>query len=94
MKDKELEKEQYSSSSTKPRRGSSLSKLLPQEQSHANTLTQTEHRYDKAELVNLDHHTQKMTTEIQKTDAAVYRAAQAAVNIQLVQNEGHFPNPR
>jgi myosin heavy subunit len=91
MKDKELEKERIRFDKTKE---SSLSKLLSQERSHANTLARTEHRYDKAEKVNLDRHTRKTTTETQKTDTAVARAAQAAVNVQLAQNAGHFPNPR
>jgi hypothetical protein len=92
MKDKELEKERIKFNKIKE---SSLSKLLSQEQSHANMLAWTKHRYDKAKKVNLDHHTWKMTTEIHKTDTAVARAAQAAVNVQeLVQITGHFPNPR
>ena len=33
-------------------------------------------------------------TKNQKTNTAVARAAQAAVNVQLAQNAGHIPNPR
>jgi hypothetical protein len=71
-----------------------LTKPSSQEQSHANMLARTKHRYDKAEKVNLDRHTQKTTRETQKTDTAVARAAQAATNVQMAQNGGHFPNPR
>ena len=91
MKDKELEKERIKYDKTKE---SNLSKLLSQERSHANTLARTEHRYDKAEKVNFDRHKRKTTTENQKTETAVARSAQAAVNVQLAQNAGHFPNPR
>ncbi len=35
-----------------------------------------------------------MTHETQKANTAVAWAAQAAVNVQLAQNGGHFPNPR
>jgi hypothetical protein len=31
---------------------------------------------------------------MQKTNTAVAWAAQAAVNVQLAQNAGHFPNPK
>jgi hypothetical protein len=72
MKDKELEKEQIKFNKTKE---SSLSKLLSQEQSHANMLAWTKHWYDKAKKVNLDRHTWKTTTETQKTGTAVARAA-------------------
>jgi hypothetical protein len=71
-----------------------MSKLLFQEQSHANMLDWTKHCYNKAKKVNLDRHTWKTTTENQKTNTAVARAAQAAANIQMAQNVGHFPNPR
>jgi hypothetical protein len=91
MKDKELEKERIRYDKTKE---SNLSKLLSQERNHANTLARTEHRYEKAEKVNFDRHKRKTTDENQKTDTAVARAAQAAVNVQLAQNAGHFPNPR
>jgi hypothetical protein len=68
--------------------------LLSQERNHAKTLARTEYRYEKAEKVNFDCHKQKTTTKNQETNTAVARAAQAAVNVQLAQNVGHFPNPR
>jgi hypothetical protein len=54
----------------------------------------TKHLYDKAKKVNFDPHTWKTTTETQKTNTAFAQAAQAAVNVLLAQNAGHFPNPR
>jgi hypothetical protein len=91
MKDKELEKEQIKYDKTKE---SNLSKLLFQERNHANTLARTKHRYEKAKRVNFNCHKWKTTTKNQKTKTAVARAAQAAVNVQLAQNVGHFPNTR
>ena len=51
MKDKELEKERIRYDKTKE---TNLSKLLSQERNHANTLTCTKHRYNKAKKVNFD----------------------------------------
>jgi hypothetical protein len=91
MKDKEIEKERIKYDKTKE---CNLSKLLSQERSHANTLARTEHRYEKADKSNYERHHRKTATENQKVDTAVARAAQAAANVQMAQNAGHFPNPR
>jgi hypothetical protein len=91
MKDKEIERERICAKKSKD---NNRTKLLAEERKHANVMVRTEQRYGIAESANLKKHTLKTRTDTEKTDTAVARAAQAAIQVQMSQNSGHFPNPR
>jgi hypothetical protein len=92
MKDKEIERERIS---TKKSKDNNYTKLLAEERKHANVMVLTEQQYGKAKSVNLKKHTLKTCTDTEKTNTALARAAQAAIlHMQMLQNAGHFLNPR
>ena len=73
---------------------SNRTKLQEEGSKHGNVMVGKEQRYGIAESANLKKHTLKTRTDTEKTDTAVARAAQAAIQVQMSQNSGHFPNPR
>jgi hypothetical protein len=91
MKDKDTEQERIKAEKSKD---NNYTKLLAEDRKHANVMVRTDQRYDKAESNNQQKHSMKARSESEKTDTAVARAAQAAIQVQMNQNSGHFPNPR
>jgi hypothetical protein len=57
-------------------------------------MVRTKQRYDKSESNNLLEKNFKARTNTEKIDTAVARAAQAAIQVQMNQNAGHFPKTR
>jgi hypothetical protein len=91
MKEKDVEQERIKAGKAKY---SADSRALADQRRHDNSCLRTEQRYTKAEDNNLKKHTLKTRSDSDKTDTAVARAAQAAIQTQMNQNAGHFPNPR
>jgi hypothetical protein len=93
MKDKDLEKERIKAEKSKDNNYSKL--LAKQDCKHAKGMIYTKQHYGKAESNNLLKHTlTKAHTDTKKTDTAVARAVQAAIQVQMTQYAGHFLNPR
>jgi hypothetical protein len=92
MKDKDLEQERIKAEKLKD---NNYTKLLAKDSKLADVMVCTKQCYNKAESNNLPNHALKArTTNTKKTDTAVARAAQAAIQIQMTQNAGHFLKPR
>jgi hypothetical protein len=91
MKDKEIERERIRFDKAKD---NNYTKLLAEERKHLNIQERVDRRYDKADTANEKKHIRKTTTDRENVGTAVARAAQAAMNVQMASNDGHFPNPR
>jgi hypothetical protein len=91
MKEKDVEQERIKAEKAKY---NADSRLLANQRRHDNSCLRTKQRYTKAEDNNLKKHTLKSHSDSDKTDTAVARAAQAAIQVQMNQNAGHFPNLR
>jgi hypothetical protein len=91
MKDKDVEQNRIKGEKSKD----SNYMLLAKDCKHDNVMVRTKQHYNKAESNNLLNITLKAQTDTRKTNAVITRAAlQAAIQVQMTQNAGCFPNLR
>jgi hypothetical protein len=68
--------------------------LLAEERKHLNIQEWLNNCYKKADSANEKKHLRKTTTDRENVGAAVARAAQATMNVQMASNNDQFPNQR